>query len=100
MRSGASRCNFSQLQPTAASVADKKQGCKYIGVSSTPIAETPVLAVDPAEAARLLGLSRPMIYKLMQQGKLRTVTIGRSRRVPITELERLLGVGDAAPTGS
>jgi excisionase family DNA binding protein len=46
----------------------------------------------------LLGLSRPMIYKLICSGQLRTVTIGRARRVPVAELERLIDVdGDADP---
>jgi excisionase family DNA binding protein len=40
----------------------------------------------------MLDLSRPMIYKLISSGKLRTVTIGRARRVPVTELERLIDV--------
>ena len=65
-------------------------------MSTTPEPPAPVLAVPPAEAARLLGLSRPMIYKLICSGQLRTVTIGRARRVPVAELERLIDVdGDA-----
>lgn len=55
--------------------------CKYVGVSTTPEGESPVLAVPPAEAARMLSLSRPMIYKLIHSGELRTVNIGRTRRV-------------------
>jgi excisionase family DNA binding protein len=67
-------------------------------VRTTPDLSAPVLAVPPAEAARLLGLSRPMIYKLICSGQLRTVTIGRARRVPVAELERLIDVdGDAGP---
>lgn len=53
------------------------------------------LAVPPAEAGRLLSLSIGMIYNLMSRGELRSVTIGRSRRVPMSEIERLLGGGDA-----
>ena len=33
-----------------------------------------------------------MIYKLIQSGELRTVNIGRTRRVPVSELERLIEV--------
>ena len=37
-----------------------------------------------------------MIYKLIRSGQLRTVNIGRTRRVPVIELERLIDVdGDA-----
>ena len=70
----------------------EKRGCKYVGVSTTPDGEASVLAVPPAEAARMLSLSRPMIYKLIQSGELRTVNIGRTRRVPVSELERLIDV--------
>jgi excisionase family DNA binding protein len=49
----------------------------------------------------MLGLSRPMIYKLIQSGELRTVNIGRTRRVPVSELERLIDVhGPSGPTAS
>jgi excisionase family DNA binding protein len=79
--------------------AGENHGCKYVGVSTTPEGESPVLAVPPAEAARMLSLSRPMIYKLIHSGELRTVNIGRTRRVPVSELERLIDVnshdGDA-----
>jgi excisionase family DNA binding protein len=68
------------------------RGCKYVGVTTTPEDEPSVLAVPPAEAARLLSLSRPMIYKLIHSGELRTVNIGRTRRVPVSELERLIDV--------
>jgi excisionase family DNA binding protein len=61
-------------------------------VSATPEGEPSLLAVPPAEAARMLSLSRPMIYKLIQSGELRTVNIGRTRRVPVSELERLIDV--------
>jgi excisionase family DNA binding protein len=72
-----------------------------VGVSRTPANESPVLAVPPAEAARLLNVSRPMIYKLMRTGQLRTVNIGRARRVPVTELNRLIDIGcQAGPAGS
>ena len=70
-------------------------------MSTTPEGESPVLAVPPAEAARMLSLSRPMIYKLIHSGELRTVNIGRTRRVPVSELERLIDVdGRGGPTDS
>jgi excisionase family DNA binding protein len=40
----------------------------------------------------MLSLSRPMINKLIRSGELRTVNIGRTRRVPVSELERLIDV--------
>ena len=63
-----------------------------VGVSTTPEGEPSVLAVPPAEAARMLSLSRPMIYKLIRSGELRSVNIGRTRRVPVSEVERLIDV--------
>jgi excisionase family DNA binding protein len=49
----------------------------------------------------MLSLSRPMIYELIHSGELRTVNIGRTRRVPVSELERLIDVhGQRGPTAS
>lgn len=45
------------------------------------------------EAAALLNLSRSQVYELIRIGRLRTVTEGRSRRVPasaITDYVELL----------
>jgi excisionase family DNA binding protein len=39
------------------------------------------------EAAEWLGLSRTKAYELVYQQKLPSVTIGRSRRVPLAALE-------------
>lgn len=52
------------------------------------------LAYKVETTARLLDCSRAFVYKLIAEGRLRTVKIGRSRRVPRQEIERLLG--DAA----
>ena len=48
-------------------------------------------ALSPAEAAHALGVSRKHIYTLMTRGELRSVLISTSRRIPITEVERLAG---------
>lgn len=39
------------------------------------------------EAAEWLGISRTKAYDLVYRGTLRSVTIGRSRRVPVAALE-------------
>jgi excisionase family DNA binding protein len=36
----------------------------------------------PEDAARLLGLSRATVYRLLADGRIRSVRIGRSRRIP------------------
>lgn len=51
---------------------------------------TPPLAVGVNDAARLLGVSRDTIYRLINSGKLKSVKLGGRRVVPIRELERLL----------
>lgn len=43
-----------------------------------------------SEAARQLALSRSTVYNLMERGDLAYVKIGRSRRIPSDELERLV----------
>lgn len=42
------------------------------------------------EAARRLALSRSTVYNLMERGDLAYVKIGRARRIPLEELERLV----------
>ena len=55
--------------------------------------ETPALLL-PAEAARLLRVTRATVYRLIERGDLRAVRIGDGPsarlRVPRDELERLL----------
>ena len=42
------------------------------------------------EAALMLTLSRSMVYNLMERGALAYVKIGRTRRIPLQEVERLV----------
>ncbi|MFV0444102.1 MAG: helix-turn-helix domain-containing protein [Planctomycetaceae bacterium] len=42
------------------------------------------------EAALMLTLSRSMVYNLMERGSLAYVKIGRTRRIPVQEVERLV----------
>lgn len=58
---------------------------------STPELPAPrAIAVDPADAAAMLGVSRATIYNLLASGQIRSVKIGRSRRISVTELQRLM----------
>lgn len=43
--------------------------------------ETTPLLYAPADAARLLGVSRSMLYELLALGEIRSVKIGRARRI-------------------
>jgi excisionase family DNA binding protein len=50
------------------------------------IGQGPELLVTVEEAARRLSLGRTTIYGLIAGGRLRTVTVGRSRRVSVEDL--------------
>lgn len=41
----------------------------------------------PEEAAEFLSLSRARIYELLKAGEIESVTIGRSRRIPLAALD-------------
>ena len=58
------------------------------------------LLVTPEEAARRLSVGRTTIYELMSSGELRSVTIGRCRRVPVSSLSLFVNrlIGDATVT--
>jgi excisionase family DNA binding protein len=55
-------------------------------MAQIPRADVPVLLVRPEQAARALGISRSKVYELMASGKLRSVKIGRSRRISMESL--------------
>ncbi len=46
------------------------------------------LAVTVEEGARMLGVGRATLYKLVMRGEIDSFTIGRARRIAIATLER------------
>lgn len=52
--------------------------------------ENAILAVGPAEAARMVGLGKTRIYEEIGSGKLRSFRLGRRRMIPIVALEAWL----------
>jgi excisionase family DNA binding protein len=48
------------------------------------------LAVSPRAAAQYLDVGHDAIYQLLNQGRLRSVKLGRRRLIPMTELHRFL----------
>jgi excisionase family DNA binding protein len=54
---------------------------------------TPVLLDSPAAAAKRLGTSRQQIYKLLRRGVLTSVKIGKSRKIHIESIERVVASG-------
>jgi excisionase family DNA binding protein len=61
-------------------------------LSTEALAETPParLLLTVLEAAEALGVSRSVVYELMDSGDLRNIKIGRSRRIPVTSLEEFI----------
>lgn len=66
------------------------------GAASIPSSEQPrdsqeaKLLLTPEEAADRLSLGRTKLYELMSSGALRSVRIGKSRRIPTTALADLV----------
>ena len=48
------------------------------------------MAMSPRDAARAIGISRSSLYRLMKQGRIRTVKLGRRTLVPTSELSALI----------
>jgi excisionase family DNA binding protein len=59
--------------------------------SKPAIPNTPALLHQVPEACRMLGIGRSTLYELMSAGRLKSVTIGRRRLVPASEIERFAG---------
>jgi excisionase family DNA binding protein len=52
------------------------------------------MLLTPVEAAEQLAVSRTMVYELMAAGKLRSITIGRLRRVPVDAIQEFIAGAD------
>lgn len=48
---------------------------------------TPI-AISVSEAARLLGVSRPKVYQLMQQERLPSFKVGTRTLIPVADLHK------------
>lgn len=60
---------------------------------STSLHDVPALAVNYEGACRALGVSRPTVIRLVEEGRLRPVRVGSRRLFPIAELHRFLADG-------
>lgn len=47
------------------------------------------IAVSPAEAALMLGISRSKVYELMEAGQLRNIKLGGRRLIPVSAINQL-----------
>lgn len=48
------------------------------------------LALTPTECAETLGITRAHVYTLLSRGEIRSVKLGRVRRIPVAEIDRIL----------
>lgn len=53
--------------------------------------DIPRLLLTPEQAADALAVGRTRIYELMRDRRLRSVTVGRSRRIPYASLIDFVG---------
>lgn len=58
------------------------------------------LAVGYRGAAEAIDVCERSVWQLVKDGKLKAVRIGRSVRIPVSELERFLAEGNPAVTES
>ncbi|MFM7535382.1 MAG: helix-turn-helix domain-containing protein [Acidimicrobiales bacterium] len=72
----------------------------FDGPSTTATDTSGWRCVTIAEAASFLAISRSTVYVLLDSGALRSVHVGRARRVPIVELERFVRERLAATDGA
>jgi len=97
----ATRAAAVKATPDPALRCDGRRASTVIVQEETPVTEpfttttNDQLLVTPEEAARRLSIGRTTIYELMSSGELKSVNIGRSRRVPVSSLSsfvsRLIG---------
>jgi excisionase family DNA binding protein len=61
---------------------------------------TDILMCTVEEAARLLGVSRTLTYRLIKDGQLLSIKIGKRRLVPMTSLESFIAeqINSAKPS--
>jgi excisionase family DNA binding protein len=76
---------------TRLEVADRASSCmttpQRTRTNPTPTLDVvPPVLLTPEQAARALGLGRTTVYALIRDGELRSVRLGRSRRIPYAHL--------------
>ena len=61
----------------------------------TPPTQHTLRAATVRETAEMLGVSRWTIQRMIAADTLHSVKIGKSRRIPVSEISRLLGEREA-----
>jgi excisionase family DNA binding protein len=57
------------------------------------------LLLRPEEGADAIGVSRARMYELLAQGAIRSIKVGRARRIPLVELQEWITRELAAQSG-
>ncbi len=75
-------------------------GCEDRGShTGRPAYDRGPIAVSPAEAARLAGISRSSLYKLLSSGDLPSFKLGKRRLIRVDDLDALLSANAATLQG-
>src|SRR5690349_9854379 len=78
------------------------KGCARVGQTAdarTTVPQMERLLVDVETAAAMLSLHRSRLFPLMAQGAIRSCKIGKSRRIPVSELQRFIEAQMAVQSG-
>jgi excisionase family DNA binding protein len=67
--------------------AERSGGARTAGSTSLPMDRAPRLLLTVEEAAERIGICRAYMFKLIRQGDVRSVKVGRLRRVTPAALE-------------
>jgi excisionase family DNA binding protein len=79
-----------RLEAAVAELVEALAEVARVEAASVPAAPDRLLSV--AEACQATSLGRTAIYELIAAGKLRSITIGRRRLIPASEVGRIAGL--------
>lgn len=72
---------------------------QFMGGAATAVQQSipgeaePLLALSPEQVARRLGVPRTKVFQLLARKELKSLRIGKHRRVPVWEVEAFLRRG-------
>lgn len=78
-----------------AAEAEERVGADGTAAAATEL-DQGILLVTAEEAGRMLRIGRTSIYELLRRGLIRSIAIGRNRRIPVSEVRRIASEGIAA----
>jgi excisionase family DNA binding protein len=61
-----------------------------LSIHSTSLGEDEPLVVSTVRAARMLDIGKTRLFELLREGKLDSVKLGRSRRIFVNSIRRLI----------